>query len=86
MSKIKRKFDLNEKLQILREGETNGVGLTCRKYQIARSLFYNWKNRFNHQGPDGLALRYYRANLTIKALEKEKERFSFTMKHTDVIL
>ncbi|MBS3965401.1 MAG: helix-turn-helix domain-containing protein, partial [Methylomonas sp.] len=55
MSKIKRKFDLDEKLQVLREGETNGVEATCRKYQISRSLFYNWKNRFNRQGPDGLA-------------------------------
>jgi hypothetical protein len=41
MSKSKRKFQPDEKLQILREGETNGVDITCRKYQIARSLFYN---------------------------------------------
>jgi transposase-like protein len=74
MSKIKRKFDLDEKLQVLREGETNGVEATCRKYQISRSLFYNWKNRFNRQGPDGLASRYYKTDPAIKALEKENER------------
>ncbi|HSV88235.1 MAG TPA: helix-turn-helix domain-containing protein [Bacteroidales bacterium] len=74
MSKIKRKFDLDEKLRILREGETNGVEVTCRSYQIARSLFYNWKNKFNRQGPDGLAPRYHRADPVTKALEKENER------------
>ena len=74
MSKIKRKFDLDEKLQVLREGESHGVEVTCRKYQIARSLFYNWKNKFDRQGPDGLAPRYYKVDPAIKALEKENER------------
>jgi len=74
MSKIKRKFDLDEKLQVLREGESHGVEVTCRKYQIARSLFYNWKNKFDRQGPDGLAPRYYKVDPAIKVLEKENER------------
>ena len=52
MSKIKRKLDLDKKLRILREGETNGVEVTCRNYQIARSLFYNWKKRFNRRDKD----------------------------------
>ena len=38
------KFELIDKLQILREGETNGIEVTCRKWQISRSLFYNWKH------------------------------------------
>ncbi|HAJ99716.1 MAG TPA: transposase [Bacteroidales bacterium] len=74
MSKIKRKFDLDEKLQVLREGESHGVEVTCRKYQIARSLFYNWKNKFDRQGTDGLAPRYYKVDPAIKVLEKENER------------
>lgn len=53
MSRNKRKFGLEEKLQILREGENQGVDVTCRKYQIARSLYYNWKGKFDRQGPDG---------------------------------
>jgi len=74
MSKVNRKFSLDEKLQVLREGEANGVDVTCRKYQIARSLFYTWKNKFNRQGPDGLAPAYYKVDPAIKALEKENER------------
>ncbi|MDK2905282.1 MAG: putative transposase [Eubacteriaceae bacterium] len=42
MNNNKRKFQVEEKLQILREGENHGVELTCRKYQILRSMFYNW--------------------------------------------
>jgi len=74
MSKSKRKFELEEKLQILREGETDGVEVTCRKYQIARSLFYNWKNKFDRKGPDGLTPKYHRVDPQVKALEKENER------------
>ncbi|MGC8859491.1 MAG: helix-turn-helix domain-containing protein, partial [Ignavibacteria bacterium] len=65
------KFGLEEKLQILREGENQGVDVTCRKYQIARSLYYNWKSKFDRQGPDGLAGQYHRVDPRIKALEKE---------------
>ena len=74
MSKSKRKFQQEEKLQILREGESNGVDITCRKYQISRSLFYNWKNKFDRQGPDGLIPRYHKVDPAVKALEKENER------------
>jgi len=55
MSKSYRKFSIDEKLSILQEGENNGVELTCRKYNISRSLYYRWRNSFNRQGPDGLA-------------------------------
>jgi len=74
MSRNKRKFGLEEKLQILREGENQGVDVTCRKYQIARSLYYNWKGKFDRQGPDGLAPQYHRVDPRIRALEKENER------------
>lgn len=74
MSRSKRKFELEEKLQILREGENHGVDVTCRKYQISRSLFYNWKNKFDRQGPDGLTPKYRRVDPQVKALEKKNER------------
>jgi hypothetical protein len=38
MSKSKRKFELEEKLQILREGETNGVEVTTGLRYDSRSL------------------------------------------------
>lgn len=74
MKKSRRKFELEDKLQILREGESDGADVTCRKHQIARSLFYNWKGKFDRHGPDGLTPKYHRVDPQIKALEKENER------------
>lgn len=74
MSKSKRKFTLEVKLQILNEGESQRVEVTCRKYHLARSVYYHWKNKFDRQGPDGLATTYYRVDPEVKNLEKENER------------
>ena len=30
------------------------IDVTCRKLQIACSLFYRWKNKFDRHGTDGL--------------------------------
>ncbi len=74
MSRNYRKFSIDEKLSILQEGENNGVELTCRKYDISRSLYYRWRNSFNRQGPDGLAPKYHKIDPEVRALEKENER------------
>ena len=71
MSKSKRKFTLEEKLQILNEGETQGVEVTCRKYHLARSVYYHWKNKFDRQGPDGLTPTYYRVDPETKEILPE---------------
>jgi len=65
---------MDEKLHILREEENTGVDSTCRKHQVARSLYYNWKNKFDRQGPDGLTAKYHRVDPQVKALERENER------------
>ncbi len=74
MSKERRKFSLDEKLTILQEADQQGIEQTLRKYQIARSLYYIWKNKFERQGPDGLAAKYHRVDPALKALEKENDR------------
>jgi len=38
--KRKRVFSVEQKMQILREAEENGMLDTCRKYEIAQSLYY----------------------------------------------
>lgn len=40
MSRLRRKFSLEEKLQIIHEAEQQGIELTIRKYQLSRSLYY----------------------------------------------
>ncbi len=74
MSRNYRKYSIDEKLSILQEGENNGVELTCRKYDISRSLYYRWRNSFNRQGPDGLTPKYHKIDPEVRALEKENER------------
>jgi putative transposase len=73
MSK-RRSFTKEYKLQILREAETEGMLATCRKYEIAQSLFYRWKHAFEQNGMDGLQGQYYRVDPEVKALEAENER------------
>ena len=72
--KKKRVFSAEQKMEILREAEQNGMLATCRKYDIAQSLFYQWKRKFDQHGIDGLQGQYYRVDPAVKELEKENER------------
>ena len=72
--KNRRKFSSEEKLEILRETEQQGIEATLRKYNLARSLYYNWKNKFDRNGIDGLQAKYHKSDPRVKALEKENER------------
>lgn len=74
MSKTKRKFTPEEKLQILREAEQNGIEATLRQHNLARSLYYRWKNAFDRKGIDGLQPQQNKKAPEVKRLEKENER------------
>jgi transposase-like protein len=74
MSRTKRKFTQEDRLQILREAEQSGIEITLRKHNISRSLYYRWKASFDASGVDGLQNQYPKANPAIKLLEKENER------------
>lgn len=43
------------RFKIISEGMKNGVSITCRKYNISRTLYYRWLKRYKTQGLDGLA-------------------------------
>ena len=73
MSK-RRSFTKEQKMQILREAETEGMLATCRKYEIAQSLYYRWKHAFEQNGMDGLQGQYYRIDPEVKALQEENEK------------
>jgi putative transposase len=69
-----RSFTKEQKMQILREAETEGMLATCRKHEIAQSLFYRWKHAFEQKGIDGLQGQYYRVDPELRALQEENER------------
>jgi len=72
--KKKRTFSAEQKMDILREAEQNGMLSTCRMYEITQSLYYRWKSWFDKMGIDGLQGQYYRLDPAVKELEKENER------------
>jgi putative transposase len=72
--KKKRTFTVEQKMQILREAEENGMLATCRKHDLAQSLFYRWKDKFNSRGIDGLQPQQYRVDPGVRELEKENAR------------
>ncbi len=55
MTRERRQWSKDQKLQIIQEVEVNGLQPTLRKYNLSQSLFHKWKRRFNEQGI--LALR-----------------------------
>ncbi len=40
--------------KIIAEGQKDGISKTCRKYEISRTLYYRWLNRYKMEGIDGL--------------------------------
>ena len=64
-----------EKLQILKEGEKNGIAATCRKYGIYETSYYQWKNKIKEMGDAGLQHSMTKEHLKeIKRLQKENQR------------
>jgi putative transposase len=51
----RRTFTKEEKLQILKEAEENGVQLTLRKHGIYNSTYYNWRKRYKSEGEAGIS-------------------------------
>jgi transposase len=47
---------LKERLEliVLELAEYIGVEKACKEFEIPRSTFYRWKQKFEQQGPDGL--------------------------------
>lgn len=43
------------KFNIITEGLKNGISETCRKYNISRTIYYRWLNRYKAEGIEGLA-------------------------------
>ncbi len=72
---MKRTWDLEEKVSILKEAETNGVVETCRKHGIYATTYYEWKKKYSEGGESALLPGYAkRERKDIKKLEKENER------------
>lgn len=47
-------MEKNKKYKILSEGQRFGVSSICKKYDISRTLYYRWLNRYKTHGIEGL--------------------------------
>lgn len=74
MTTRRKKRSPEEKLSILREGETYGVAATCRKHGIADSMFYKWRDKYDVHGLEGLRAYGKRENTEVRMLEDENRR------------
>lgn len=74
MRQAKRRFSVEQKLQILHEAEQEGLASTLRKYDLSQSLFYQWKHRFDAKGTEGLKPAYRRVDPEVRRLEDENDR------------
>lgn len=72
--RTKRSFSPEERLSILQESQREGQTATCRKYNIAPSLFIRWKKKYLEKGIDGLKPSYKRVDPVLLALEEENDR------------
>ena len=70
----KRTFSPEDRLSILQEATREGQTQTCRKYNIAPSLFARWKKKYLSQGVAGLKPAYKRVDPVLRELEEENER------------
>jgi len=74
MTKTRRKFSVEEKLQIIQEAEQSGITPTLRKHNLSHSLLLRWKNQFNNEGVAGLKPRHFKIDPNVRALEEENAR------------
>jgi len=74
MSKARRKFSVEQKLQIIQEADQYGTTQTLRKHNLSHSVFLRWKNGFNSSGAGSLKPQYHKIDPEVKALQEENAR------------
>ena len=74
MTRERRQWSKDQKLQIIQEVEVNGLQPTLRKYHLSQSLFYKRKRRFNEQGMTGLDAQYPKVDPEKRKMEQEIKR------------
>ena len=73
--KKRRSWSTDEKLQILREGDLNGMTETMRRHNLSSSTYYKWKAELLDKGDSKSATHTSMADAIEKAeLEEEIAR------------
>jgi len=92
MSLHRRKWSQKEKEEILLYVDEHGVSKASREYNVSTATLYNWKNKFDELGSDGLEngaktamerelAQLKRENSELKKMVAEKE-LAIRVKHS----
>jgi transposase-like protein len=74
-TKVRKKFTLQHKLQILKEWEGTGNGIeVAQKHQIHPQTLYRWKKALEQGAQVFLSGKKPRVNPRIRKLEKENQK------------
>ena len=71
MKQTRRKWSVEQKLQMIQESVTEGVTPVIRKHNVSQSLFHKWKKQFDLNGLAGLNDNYKRIDPEKRSLETE---------------
>lgn len=74
MSKARRTFTPEDRYSLVQEALRDGASDVCRKYNLSSSLLRKWKQKYLHNGKEGLKDSYPRVDPHLRALEEENER------------
>jgi len=74
MSKQRRKFSVDQKLQIIQEADQHGVTQALRKHNVAHSVYLRWKHQFDQGGSASLQPQYRKIDPELRALQEENAR------------
>lgn len=74
MSKPRRKFSVEQKLQVIQEADQHGITQTLRKHNLSHSVYQRWKHQFNSGGAGLLKPQYHKVDPEVRALQEENAR------------
>ena len=74
MSRQRRTFSVEQKLQIISEADQQGITQTLRKHNLAHSVYLGWKRQFDAGGSSRLKPQYHKIDPEIRALQEENAR------------
>jgi len=74
MAKQRRKFSVEQKLQIIQEADQHGITQTLRKHNVSHSVYLRWKQQFDKGGVSSLAPQYRKVDPELRALQEENAR------------
>ncbi len=71
-NKTRKRWSLNEKLEVLSHYQKEGITRTVREYGISSTMVYKWQKSFEEEGEEGLSsIKERNKEIRMNQLERE---------------